>query len=51
MNGVSGFDNALFYYLETDGYIVEIEFCPAFGVGIGTQREEFEGYLSTMESQ
>lgn len=43
--------NELLYYICIDDNVATITFYPAFGVGIGTQREEFELYLATLNIQ
>lgn len=42
-------ENELRYWVCADGKAASISFYPAFGVGIETQREEFETYLATLE--
>lgn len=42
------FNNELFYYLELEDELVCIKFIPAFGVGIGTQRETFQADIKAI---
>lgn len=46
---VGGYDNTVFYCIAVEDQLVTIAFYPAFGLGIGTQREEFETVLSTIQ--
>lgn len=42
------FNNELIYYLERDDALLCLKFYPAFGVGIGTQREAFQEAISVI---
>lgn len=47
--GMAAIQNELIYYLNIGDRLIHIKFYPAFGLGIGTQREEFEAVLSSIE--
>lgn len=47
-DGVTFKENELLYHICMEDKLLEISFYPAFGIGIGTQREEFEEYLKTL---
>lgn len=43
------FNNELYYYLEKGNDLICIRFTPALGVGIGTQREEFQADIKAIK--
>lgn len=47
--GMGGFENEFFYYWDCGDQLVNLAFYPSYGVGIGTQREEFEAGLAGIE--
>lgn len=44
----SSFETHILYYLEYGDYLIGIKFNPAFGVGIGTQRENFQADIQSI---
>lgn len=47
--GVTAKHNELRYYVCVGNKAALVTFYPAFGIGIGTQREEFERFLVTLD--
>ena len=48
-DGMTAKHNELIYFINNvNGKVLSISFYPAFGVGIGTQRENFELFLATI---
>ncbi len=50
-SAVGGFKNTIHYCIAVDDKLITISFHPAFGVGIGTQREWFEDALKTISKE